>query len=169
MQPVTIDLAVLRERAADRVERFRLRAVEEAAGVDDDEVGALVLARELVALGAQPRDDALAVDQRLGAAERDEADPGGRGGGLSGWHGAGATGDPGPDQGFTALALPPPLWAGRPRSGRVGGGCDGVLNYEDPHPQPLPTRGRGAHRPCRKERAIPRSERYRFRNASASA
>ena len=36
-------LAVLGERVADRVERFRLRAVEEAAGVDDDEVGALVL------------------------------------------------------------------------------------------------------------------------------
>ena len=33
-----------------------------------------MLARELVALRAQPRDDALAVDQRLRAAERDEAD-----------------------------------------------------------------------------------------------
>ena len=39
------DLAVLGQRLADGVERFRLRAVEEAAGVDDDEVGALVLAR----------------------------------------------------------------------------------------------------------------------------
>src|SRR6185437_5744529 len=38
------DLAVLLERAADRLERFRLGAVEEAAGVDDDQIGALVLA-----------------------------------------------------------------------------------------------------------------------------
>ncbi len=67
------DLAVLRQRLADRRERFRLRAVEEPAGVDDGEVGAVVLAGELVALRAQPRDDALGIDQRLGAAERDEA------------------------------------------------------------------------------------------------
>jgi hypothetical protein len=31
-----------------------------------------MLARALVALGAQPRDDALGIDQRLGAAEADE-------------------------------------------------------------------------------------------------
>ena len=53
-------LAVLGERLADGGERFRLRAVEKAAGVDDHEVGALVLAGELVAFRAQPRDDALA-------------------------------------------------------------------------------------------------------------
>ena len=68
-------LAVLAQRRADRVERFRLRAVEEAAGVDDHEIGAVMPPRELIALGAQPRDDALGIDQRLGAAERDEADP----------------------------------------------------------------------------------------------
>src|SRR5262249_47207457 len=62
---------------ADRVERLRLGAVEEAAGIDDDEVRALVRTRELVALGAQPRDDALGIDQRLRAAERDEAHLGG--------------------------------------------------------------------------------------------
>ena len=38
------DLAVLRQRLADGVERFRLGAVEKAAGVDDHQVGALVLA-----------------------------------------------------------------------------------------------------------------------------
>src|SRR6185503_5387925 len=47
------DLAVLGERGADGIERFRLRAFEEAAGIDDGEVGALVLARQLVALRAQ--------------------------------------------------------------------------------------------------------------------
>ena len=85
MQPVTITLPFSASAVADGVERFRLRAVEEAAGVDDHEVGALVLARELVALRAQPRDDALGIDQRLRAAERDEADFGGaRIGHLSG-------------------------------------------------------------------------------------
>ena len=79
MQPVTITLPLSFERLADGVERFRLGAVEEAAGVDDDEIGAGVLARKLIALGAQPRDDALAIDQRLRAAERDEAHFGGGG------------------------------------------------------------------------------------------
>ena len=67
-------LAVLGERLADRVERFRDRGVDEAAGVDDDEVGAVVGRRDRVALGAQLREDLLGVDERLRAAERDEAD-----------------------------------------------------------------------------------------------
>ncbi len=66
------DLAVFRQGFADGAEQFRLRAVEKPAGIDDDEVGAVVLARELVAFRAQPRDDALGIDQRLGAAERNE-------------------------------------------------------------------------------------------------
>src|ERR1700745_3990649 len=52
----------------------RQGAVEDPAGVHDDEVRALMLARELIALGAQARDDALGIDQRLGAAERYKAD-----------------------------------------------------------------------------------------------
>ena len=64
--------AVLVHRLADRGERFRFRAVEKAAGVDDDRVRAGMAARKLVALGAQPREDALAVDERLRAAERNE-------------------------------------------------------------------------------------------------
>ena len=48
-------LAVFGERLADRVERFVDRAVDEAAGVDDDEVGILVGGRDQVALGAQLR------------------------------------------------------------------------------------------------------------------
>ena len=74
MQPVTMTLPFSAMRRADGGEQFRLGAVEEAAGVDDDEIGAVVLARELVALRAQPRDDALGIDQRLGASERNKAD-----------------------------------------------------------------------------------------------
>ncbi len=67
------DLAVLRQRRADRFERLRLRGLQKPAGVDDREIGARMGARELVALGAQSRDDALGIDQRLGAAEGDKA------------------------------------------------------------------------------------------------
>ena len=49
------DLAVLGHGLADGAERFLLGAVEEAAGVDDDDVGAVMLAGQLIALGAQPR------------------------------------------------------------------------------------------------------------------
>jgi hypothetical protein len=58
-------LAVLGERFADRVERFLHRGVDEAAGVDDDQIGAVVGLRGGVALGAQLRQDALGVDERL--------------------------------------------------------------------------------------------------------
>ena len=67
-------LAVLGQRFADRVERLGDRGVDEAAGVDDDEVGAVVVGRDRVALGAQLREDLLGIDERLRAAERDEAD-----------------------------------------------------------------------------------------------
>jgi len=59
------DLAVLGERLADRVERFLDRGVDEAAGVDDDEVRVVVRGRRGVALGAQLREDALGVDERF--------------------------------------------------------------------------------------------------------
>ena len=62
-------LAVLGHRLADGAERFLLGAVEEAAGVDDDDVGTVMLTRQLIPLGAQPRNDALGIHQRLGAAE----------------------------------------------------------------------------------------------------
>ena len=68
------DLAVFLQRGADRLERLRLGAVEEAARVDDDDVGPGVGARQLVAFGAQLRENALAIDERLRAAERDEGD-----------------------------------------------------------------------------------------------
>jgi hypothetical protein len=62
------DFSILRERLADGVERLLHRGIDEAAGVDDDEVGAGVARRGGVALGAQLREDALGVDQGLGTA-----------------------------------------------------------------------------------------------------
>jgi len=59
------DAPVLGQRLADGVERLGDRGVDEAAGVDDDEVGAGVVGRGGVALGAQLREDALGVDERL--------------------------------------------------------------------------------------------------------
>jgi hypothetical protein len=68
------DLAVLGHGLADGAERFLLGAVEEAAGVDDDDVGAVMLAGEFVALRAQTGDDALGIHKRLGAPQRNKAD-----------------------------------------------------------------------------------------------
>src|SRR4030081_4086574 len=64
------DLAVLGHGFADRAKRFLLGAVEKAAGVDDDEVSTIMLARQLIAFRAQPRDDALGIYQRLWASQR---------------------------------------------------------------------------------------------------
>jgi hypothetical protein len=63
------DLAVLVEGFADGVEGFLHRGVDEAAGVDDHEVGAFVGRRDLVALGPQTGEDVFGVDQGLGAAK----------------------------------------------------------------------------------------------------
>src|SRR5580704_6376774 len=79
MQPVTMTLP-FSAMAAPMAESDSAGAVEEAAGIDDGEVGAGMVARQLVALGAQPGDDALGIDQCLRAAERNE--------GNAGWSGA---------------------------------------------------------------------------------
>ena len=68
------DPAVLGDRLADRFEALLLGAIEEAAGVDQHDVGAGIIGRHVIAVGAQLGQDALGVDQRLGAAERDHAD-----------------------------------------------------------------------------------------------
>ena len=77
------DLAILLQRRADRLQRLGLGAVQKAAGVHDHDIGPRMGARKLIAFGAQARENALAVDERLGAAERDEGDArrlfGGRG------------------------------------------------------------------------------------------
>ena len=67
------DAAVLGHRFADGLEAFLLGAVEEAAGVDEHDIGAGIVGRKAVALGAQLGHDAFAIDQRFGAAEADEA------------------------------------------------------------------------------------------------
>jgi hypothetical protein len=62
------DLAVLRKRLADCAERFLDRGVDEAAGIDDDEVRASVVGRGGIALGPQLGEDALRVYKCLGTA-----------------------------------------------------------------------------------------------------
>jgi len=59
------DAPVFCQRLADGVERLGDRGVDEAAGVDDDQVGAGVVGRGGIALGAQLRKDALGVDERF--------------------------------------------------------------------------------------------------------
>jgi hypothetical protein len=72
--PRNNNLAILGERLADRVQRFLDRGVDEAAGVDDDEIGAGVIGRGDVALGPKLGEDALRVYKCLGTAERNEPD-----------------------------------------------------------------------------------------------
>ena len=68
------DPAVLRQGFADRRERFFLGAVQKAAGIDHHRIGALVAGRQLITFGSELGDDALGIDQGLGAAQADEAD-----------------------------------------------------------------------------------------------
>ena len=70
------DLAVLGHGRADRRQRFLLGAIQEAAGVDDHDVGAVMFAGQLIALRPKPGDDALGIDQRLWTSERNKADLG---------------------------------------------------------------------------------------------
>ncbi len=86
------DAAVERQGLADGVQALLHRVVDEAAGVDDDEVCAFVLLARLVAFGAQLGQDELGIGQRLRAAERDESDGGrlGRGSGRGGVVGYGS-------------------------------------------------------------------------------
>ena len=63
------DAAVLGHCFANGVQAFGLGTVEEAAGVDDHHVGAVVVGGDLIAFRAQARDDALAIDEGFRAAE----------------------------------------------------------------------------------------------------
>ncbi len=68
------DLAVAGQRLADGVQAFLHRGVDETAGVDDHQIGAVVgLARD-VAFSLQLGQDQFGIGQRLGAAEADESD-----------------------------------------------------------------------------------------------
>jgi hypothetical protein len=68
------DAAVLLQSFADGVQRFIDGRIDEATGVDHDHIRSIVGRRDLVALGAQARQDPLRVNERLGAAEADESD-----------------------------------------------------------------------------------------------
>jgi len=59
------DAPVLCQSLSGRAERLLDRGVDEAAGVDDDQIGAGIGLRGLVTLGAQLRQDALGIDQRF--------------------------------------------------------------------------------------------------------
>jgi hypothetical protein len=73
------DAAILRNRLSDRLQALFLGGIEEAAGVDQHDVGPCIVRGHGVAVGTELGQDALAVDQILGTAERNHADLG-RGG-----------------------------------------------------------------------------------------
>ena len=77
--------AILGNRLADRLEALFLGRIEEAARIDQHDVGPGIVGRHLVPVGAQLGQDTFAVDQRLGAAERNHADA--RRSGEGGSHG----------------------------------------------------------------------------------
>ena len=68
------DLAVLGHGLADGIQRFLDRRVDEAAGVDYHHVGLVVGRHDVVAFHPQLGQNALGIDQGLGAAETDETD-----------------------------------------------------------------------------------------------
>jgi hypothetical protein len=66
--PRNDDLAILSERFADGAEGFLDRGVDEAAGVDDDEVGAGVVGRGDVTLGPELGEDSFGIYECFRAA-----------------------------------------------------------------------------------------------------
>ena len=61
-------LAIFRERFADGIQRFLDRSVDEAAGVDDDEIGAGVVRRGDITLGPELGEDPFGIYECLRAA-----------------------------------------------------------------------------------------------------
>ena len=70
------DAAVFFKRFGNCLQAFFNGFIDEAAGVDDDEVGVLIGRADAVAARAQLRHNTLGVDERLRAAERNKADDG---------------------------------------------------------------------------------------------
>jgi hypothetical protein len=62
-------LAVFSKRFADRIERFLHGRIDEAAGIDDHQIGAGVGLRGFITFSTQLREYLFGIDQRLGAAE----------------------------------------------------------------------------------------------------
>ncbi len=67
-------LTVFIQRFADRFQRFLYCAVDESAGVDDDDFGIVITWNHFIAFGAQLGEDAFRVDQIFRAAERNKSD-----------------------------------------------------------------------------------------------
>jgi hypothetical protein len=63
------DLAVFGHGFADGAQRLLLGAVEKAAGIDDHQIRAVVLARQFIPFRAEAGDDPFGIHQRLGAAK----------------------------------------------------------------------------------------------------
>ena len=68
--------AVFGNRLADGGQAFLLGRIEEPASVDQHHVGPGIVGAHRIAVGAQPGEDAFAIDQRLGTAEADHPDAG---------------------------------------------------------------------------------------------
>gem|GEM_PF-6872657 len=68
------DLAVLVESKANGIQRFIACGIKKAAGIDDHQIGTVMLAGDFVAFGAKAGDDAFGIDKRLRAAKRNKTD-----------------------------------------------------------------------------------------------
>ncbi len=67
------DAAVLGNRLANRSQALFLGGIEEAAGVDQHDIGPGIVGAHRIAIGAQPGEDPFGIDQRLRAAKADHA------------------------------------------------------------------------------------------------
>ena len=72
--PCHDDPAVLGNCFADCRERLLARAVNEATGVDDHDVGAAMVRRRCIAFCTKPSQDPLGIDERFRAAQAHESD-----------------------------------------------------------------------------------------------
>ncbi len=66
-------LAVFGQGFADGFQRLLHRAVDKAAGVDDDQLGIVIAGHHVVPFGTQLGQDALGIDQVFGATQGDES------------------------------------------------------------------------------------------------
>jgi hypothetical protein len=70
------DLTVFRQCFTDGIQRLIDRRIDEAAGIDDDEIGSRVARGDQIAFSAQLRKDAFRIDERFRTAERYESNLG---------------------------------------------------------------------------------------------
>ena len=70
------DASIFCQRLANGVQTFPDRVVDEAAGIDDHQIGARERLGSLVPLGAESREDQFGIGQRLRASETDKSNPG---------------------------------------------------------------------------------------------